>query len=57
MKIADTSFNLDIWQGFEYASVICYSFFGKIENANSIDSVAMQIYSFQNSNTVTTYFI
>ena len=32
---------LDAWQGFEYVSVICYTLFGKIENANKIDSVAM----------------
>ena len=28
-------------QGSEYVSVICYSFFGKIEDANKIDSAAM----------------
>ena len=32
---------LDVWQGSEYASVICHSLFGKIEDANKIDSVAM----------------
>ena len=32
---------LDVWQGSEYASVICYSLFAKIEDANKIDSVAM----------------
>ena len=32
---------LDVWQGSEYASVICYSLFVKIEDANKIDSVAV----------------
>ena len=32
---------LDFWQSSEYASVICSSLFGKIKNANKIDSVAM----------------
>ena len=32
---------LDVWQGSEYASAICHSFFGKTEDANKIDSVAM----------------
>ena len=32
--------NLDVRQGSEYASVICYSLFGKIEDANKIISVA-----------------
>ena len=32
---------LDIWQGFEYASVICYSFFGEIEEANEFDLAAV----------------
>ena len=31
---------LDVWQGSEYISVICYSLFGKIEDTNAIDSVA-----------------
>ena len=30
---------LDVWQGFEYRPVICYSSFGKIEDAKKIDSV------------------
>ena len=34
-------FILVIWQSSEYASVICYSLFGKTEDANKIDSVAM----------------
>ena len=29
---------------------------GKVEDTNKIDSAAMLIYSFQNSNTITTYF-
>ena len=37
---------LDVWQGSEYASVICYSLFGKIGNTNKIDSVEIEIYSF-----------
>ena len=41
---------LDIWQGSEYKSVICYSMLGKIEDASKTDLVAMQIYSFWNSN-------
>ena len=32
---------LDVWEGSEYASVICYSLFGKIEDANKLDSVAV----------------
>ena len=32
---------LDVRQGSEYASVMCYSLFGKIEDTNKIDSVAM----------------
>ena len=32
---------LDVWQGSEYASAICYSLFGKIEDANKIDLVVM----------------
>ena len=32
---------LDVWQNSEYASVICYSLFGKIMAANEIDLVAM----------------
>ena len=39
-------FTVDVWQNFEYASVICYSLFGKIDGINKIDLVAMQIYSF-----------
>ena len=39
-------FIVDIWQNSEYASVICYSLFGKIEDVNKIDSVAIQIFSF-----------
>ena len=31
---------------FEYISVISYSLFGKTEDANKIDSVAMSIYLF-----------
>ena len=37
---------LDVWQGSEYASVIYYSLFYKTDDANKIDSGAMQIYSF-----------
>ena len=37
---------LDVWQGSEYASIICYPMFGKIEYADNIDSVAVQMYSF-----------
>ena len=32
---------LDVWEGPEHASATCYSLFGKIEEANKIDSVAM----------------
>ena len=32
---------LDNSQGSKYASVICYSLFAKIENANKIDLVAL----------------
>ena len=32
---------LDVWQGSEYASEICYSLFGKTEDPNNIDSVAV----------------
>ena len=32
---------LDVWQNYEYASVICYSLFRKTEGANKIDFVAM----------------
>ena len=32
---------LDVSQSFEDTSVICYSLFGKTEDANKIDSVAM----------------
>ena len=32
---------LDVWQGSEYVSVICYSLFGKIGDTNKIDSVAV----------------
>ena len=32
---------LDVWQSSDYAFVICYSLFGKTEDANKIDSVAM----------------
>ena len=32
---------LDVWQGSEYTSIICYPLFGKIENADNINSVAM----------------
>ena len=43
MKIADTSCKhsilLYIWQGSENAFVICYSLFGKNEDANKTDSV------------------
>ena len=39
-------FILDVWLDSEYGSVICYSFFGKFEDANKIDSVATQIYLF-----------
>ena len=35
---------LDVLQGSEYASVICYSLFEKTEDANKIDSIAMKIY-------------
>ena len=37
---------LDVRQGSEYVSVILYSLFAKIEDANKIDSVATQIYWF-----------
>ena len=37
---------LDISQGSEYASVICYSLSGKTENANKIDSAPIKIYVF-----------
>ena len=47
---------LDIWQGSAGAAVFCYLLFGKVEDTNMIDSAAMLIYSFQNSNTITTYF-
>ena len=33
--------NLDVRQGSEYAFVICYSLFEKIDDANKIDSVAI----------------
>ena len=33
--------NLDVWKGTEYASLICYSLFEKIDDADKIDSVAM----------------
>ena len=39
-------FILDVWQDSEYASVICYSLFRKIEGANKTDLVAMEVYSF-----------
>ena len=32
---------LDVWQGSEYTSVTCYSLFGKIEDSDNINSVAM----------------
>ena len=32
---------LDVWQGYEYAPIICYSLSGKTEDANKIDSVVM----------------
>ena len=32
---------LDIKQGSEYASVICYSLFGKVEDSKKIDSFAL----------------
>ena len=32
---------VDIWQGSKYASAICYSLFGKIDDAKKIDSVPM----------------
>ena len=32
---------LDVWHGSEYTSAICYSLFGKIDDSNKIDSVAM----------------
>ena len=32
---------LGVWQNSEYAFVICYSLFGKIEGANKIDLVAI----------------
>ena len=28
--------HLDVWQDSEYASVICYSLFGKIQEANKL---------------------
>ena len=34
-------FILDVWLDSEYASVICYSLFGKTEDANKIDLVAV----------------
>ena len=34
-------FILDVWLDSEYPSVICYLLFGKTEDANKIDSVAM----------------
>ena len=37
---------LDVWQGSEYAYVMCYSLLGKIVNTKKMDSFAMQIYSF-----------
>ena len=37
---------LDVWLDSEYASVICYSLYGKTEDSNRMDSVAMQIYWF-----------
>ena len=49
MKIADASCKhsiLYIWEGSENVFVICYSLFGKNEDTNKTDSVAMQIYSF-----------
>ena len=33
--------NLDVRQGSEYAFVICYSLFEKIDDTNKIDSVAI----------------
>ena len=50
---------LDVWQGSEYASVIWYSLFGKIEDANKIDSVTApelqcKFTLFWNSNIITT---
>ena len=33
-------------QSSEYASVICWSFLGKIEDTDKFDSVAIWIYSF-----------
>ena len=35
---------LDVWQGSEYASVICYSLFVRVEDASKIDSVAVYIF-------------
>ena len=32
---------LDIWQGSKYTSVIYYSLFGKTEDTNKTDSVAV----------------
>ena len=49
MKIADARCKhsiLYIWEGSENIFVICYSLFGKNEDTNKTDSVAMQIYSF-----------
>ena len=43
---------LDVRQGFEYTSVICYSPFGKIEDAKKIDSVAVLL----KIQKITTYF-
>ena len=32
---------LDVWQNSEFATVICYSLFGKIYGANKADLVAI----------------
>ena len=37
---------IDVCQNSEYTSVICYSLFGKIEDASKFDLVAMEVYSF-----------
>ena len=37
---------LDVLQGSEYASVVCYSLFEETKDANKIDLIAMKIYLF-----------
>ena len=41
LTIFEKHFTLDDRQIYEYISVICYLLFGKMEDTNKIDSVAM----------------